>query len=52
MMPNMDGIEACTKIRRRKNMPIIMLSAKTEDMDKIWGLTAGADDYMKNPLIL
>lgn len=49
MMPNMDGIEACTKIREEKNMPIIMLSAKTEDMDKIWGLTAGADDYMTKP---
>lgn len=49
MMPDMDGIEACTKIREEKNMPIIMLSAKTEDMDKIWGLTAGADDYMTKP---
>ncbi|KAJ51803.1 DNA-binding response OmpR family regulator [Clostridium tetanomorphum] len=49
MMPKMDGIEACMKIREEKNMPIIMLSAKTEDMDKIWGLTAGADDYVTKP---
>lgn len=49
MMPEMDGIEACMKIREEKNMPIIMLSAKTEDMDKIWGLTAGADDYIGKP---
>ncbi|MBM7870783.1 DNA-binding response OmpR family regulator [Clostridium pascui] len=49
MMPQMDGIQACMKIREQKNMPIIMLSAKTEDMDKILGLTAGADDYIGKP---
>jgi DNA-binding response OmpR family regulator len=49
MMPKMDGIEACMKIREERNMPIIMLSAKSEDMDKIWGLTAGADDYVTKP---
>lgn len=49
MMPQMDGIQACMKIREEKNMPIIMLSAKTEDMDKILGLTAGADDYIGKP---
>lgn len=49
MMPKMDGMEACMKIREEKSMPIIMLSAKTEDMDKIWGLTAGADDYVTKP---
>lgn len=49
MMPNMDGIEACMKIRENKNMPIIMLSAKSEDMDKIMGLTTGADDYVTKP---
>ncbi|WP_097027453.1 response regulator transcription factor [Clostridium peptidivorans] len=49
MMPKMDGIQACMKIREEKNMPIIMLSAKTEDMDKILGLTAGADDYIGKP---
>lgn len=40
MMPNMDGIEACMKIRQERNLPIIMLSAKSEDMDKIQGLAA------------
>ncbi|ERI93621.1 response regulator receiver domain protein [Clostridiales bacterium oral taxon 876 str. F0540] len=49
MMPNMDGMEACMKIRQDKNMPIIMLSAKSEDMDKIMGLTTGADDYVTKP---
>ena len=49
MMPKMDGIKACMKIREEKNMPIIMLSAKSEDMDKIMGLTTGADDYMTKP---
>ncbi len=49
MMPNMDGIEACMKIRQERNLPIIMLSAKSEDMDKIQGLAAGADDYLSKP---
>lgn len=49
MMPELDGIQACLKIREEKNMPIIMLSAKSEDTDKILGLTAGADDYMSKP---
>lgn len=49
MMPDMDGIEACVKIRKEKDMPIIMLSAKSEDMDKILGLTTGADDYVTKP---
>ena len=49
MMPQMDGIEACMKIRKEKNMPIIMISAKSEDMDKIHGLIAGADDYITKP---
>ncbi|ADE69217.1 MULTISPECIES: response regulator transcription factor [Priestia] len=49
MMPQMNGIEAAFKIREEKNMPIIMLSAKSEDMDKISGLTAGADDYLTKP---
>lgn len=49
MMPKMDGMEVCMKIREKKNMPIIMLSAKTEDMDKILGLTTGADDYITKP---
>lgn len=49
MMPQIDGIEACMRIRKSKNMPIIMISAKVEDMDKIHGLTAGADDYITKP---
>ena len=49
MMPIMDGLEACMKIREDKKMPIIMLSAKSEDMDKIMGLTTGADDYVSKP---
>lgn len=49
MMPQMDGIETCLNIRKTRNMPIIMLSAKNEDMDKIMGLTTGADDYLAKP---
>lgn len=49
MMPRMDGIQACLKIREISNAPIIMLSAKEEDIDKITGLTTGADDYMVKP---
>ncbi|QOV11972.1 response regulator transcription factor [Viridibacillus arvi] len=49
MMPKLDGIQACMKIREERSMPIIMLSAKSEDMDKIQGLTAGADDYLSKP---
>lgn len=49
MMPKMDGIEACMKIREEKNMPIIMVSAKSEELDKIYGLSSGADDYITKP---
>ncbi|WP_339167207.1 response regulator transcription factor [Paenibacillus sp. FSL R5-0341] len=49
MMPVMDGIKACFKIREVSTIPIIMLSAKEEDIDKITGLTTGADDYMVKP---
>ncbi|GIN87439.1 DNA-binding response regulator [Heyndrickxia sporothermodurans] len=49
MMPVMDGIEACLKIREERNMPIIMLSAKSENIDKIQGLASGADDYITKP---
>jgi DNA-binding response OmpR family regulator len=49
MMPRMDGIKATFKIRETKNIPIIMLSAKSEDMDKILGLNVGADDYVTKP---
>lgn len=49
MMPKLDGIRATLKIREKKNMPIIILSAKSEDADKILGLNVGADDYMTKP---
>lgn len=49
MMPRLDGIQACLQIRERNHMPIIMLSAKSEDLDKILGLGTGADDYMTKP---
>ena len=49
MMPKLDGIKTCLKIRESKNIPIIMLSAKGEDSDKILGLNVGADDYMSKP---
>lgn len=49
MMPRMDGIKATFKIRESKNIPIIMLSAKSEDTDKILGLNIGADDYVTKP---
>ena len=49
MMPKMDGIKATFKIRESKNIPIIMLSAKSEDIDKILGLNVGADDYITKP---
>ena len=50
MMPELDGIRATIKIRERNNIPIIMLSAKGEDNDKILGLNIGADDYVTKPL--
>lgn len=49
MMPKVDGIEMCMKVREIAEMPIIMLSAKSQDMDKIVGLTLGADDYVTKP---
>lgn len=49
MMPKLDGIRATLKIREKKNMPIIILSAESEDADKILGLNVGADDYMTKP---
>lgn len=49
MMPEMDGIETLMSIRKSKNIPVILLSAKSEDADKILGLTAGADDYVTKP---
>ena len=49
MLPKMDGIQVCQRIRENSNVPIIMLTAKGEDMDKILGLEYGADDYMTKP---
>ena len=49
MMPGIDGLEVCRIIRKDKNIPILMLSAKSEDMDKILGLSTGADDYLTKP---
>lgn len=49
MMPNMDGMRATMKIREDKNIPIIILSAKSQDTDKILGLNVGADDYITKP---
>lgn len=49
MMPEVDGLTACAKIREFSNVPIIMLTAKTEDMDKLMGFEQGADDYLTKP---
>lgn len=49
MMPEMDGLTACAKIREFSNVPIILLTAKTEDMDKLMGFEQGADDYLTKP---
>ena len=49
MLPDMDGFTLCARIREEHFWPIIMLTAKVEDMDKIMGLTIGADDYITKP---
>lgn len=49
MMPNMDGLTACDKIREFSDVPIILLTAKTDDMDKLMGFDHGADDYLTKP---
>ncbi|MBU5316984.1 response regulator transcription factor [Clostridium bornimense] len=49
MMPGIDGMELCRLIRKNSNIPILMLSAKSENMDKIQGILTGADDYMVKP---
>ena len=49
MMPNMDGLTACAKIREFSNIPIILLTAKADDMDKLIGFDHGADDYLTKP---
>ncbi len=49
MLPGMDGFEVCKRIREQKNLPILMVSAKKDDIDKIRGLGLGADDYVTKP---
>ena len=49
ILPEMDGLEACMKIREFSNVPIIMLTAKSEDADKLMGFECGADDYLTKP---
>lgn len=49
MMPKMDGLEVCRRVRQSKNTPIIMLTAKAEEVDKVVGLEIGADDYVTKP---
>lgn len=49
MMPDMDGLEVCKKVREKYSIPILMLSAKVEDMDRIQGIMTGADDYLCKP---
>ena len=48
-MPKIDGLKVCIEIRKDKNIPIIIISAKSQDVDKIQGLTLGADDYVVKP---
>ena len=49
MLPDIDGLEICRRIRETYNFPIIMLTAKGEELDKVTGLTMGADDYITKP---
>ena len=49
MMPKLDGLSAVMRIRERRNLPILVLSAKSEDSDKVLGLSIGADDYVAKP---
>lgn len=49
MLPDLDGIEVCRRIRQKSDVPILMLTARDEDIDKIIGLEVGADDYMTKP---
>ena len=49
MMPRLDGLSALIRVRERRNLPVIVLSAKSEDTDKILGLSMGADDYVTKP---
>jgi DNA-binding response OmpR family regulator len=52
MLPGIDGFEICKQIREKKNTPILMVSAKKDDIDKIRGLGLGADDYVTKPFLL
>src|SRR3954465_4658727 len=49
MLPDIDGLEVCKRIRQRSDVPILMLTARDEDVDKIIGLEVGADDYLTKP---
>src|SRR5206468_2595559 len=49
MLPDIDGVEVCRQIRHRSDVPILMLTARDEDVDKIIGLEVGADDYLTKP---
>jgi DNA-binding response OmpR family regulator len=49
MLPDIDGIEVCRRIRQRSDVPVLMLTARDEDIDKIIGLEVGADDYLTKP---
>src|SRR5205823_2957161 len=49
MLPDMDGVEVCKRIRQAGDLPVLMLTARDEDVDKIIGLEVGADDYMTKP---
>ncbi|WP_088889585.1 response regulator transcription factor [Leptolyngbya ohadii] len=49
MLPEVGGMEVCWRIRAFSNVPIVMLTAKDQDIDKVWGLEAGADDYITKP---
>ena len=49
MMPGIDGLEMCRRVREDKNIPIIIVSAKSQELDKILGLSTGADDYVSKP---
>src|SRR5213078_3183598 len=52
MMPRLDGLEVCRRLRSRSSVPIIMLTAKAEEIDKVLGLELGADDYITKPFSL
>src|SRR6266511_4101785 len=52
MLPRMDGLEVCRRMRARSSVPIIMLTAKAEEIDKVLGLELGADDYITKPFSL